>query len=1154
MKKIQPISLETANALINFSGRSEAAKEFSPIQLEGAVAIHNILAREGFAYLADEVGMGKTYVALGAISLMRHFNPTLRVLYLAPRANIQQKWLKEIGNFVQNNWKVLDNRVKSIDGKPVVSPKVCENLRELFQAVTDESGWDYLTRLTSFSLPFHEESIGEYRDVLNSFLPWLPQVDLRSREAFKETYALALNAALPEFDLLVVDEGHNLKHGFSENVAARNRVLGVALGHPGPAYFVDHASRAQRVLVLSATPLETSYTELWNQMDVLGKGHLAPELADAKLSDDRKKEVAKRFLIRRLTSLEINGRRHTKNMYRREWRAGGVSNFDDPLEVTDCKQRLIVALMQKKVSDVLKKNNEQEDGKFLRSFQMGMLASFESFLETAKVAKEGEGVFDHEEQTNKKPEREGVDSPSINRIASDYRRRFNEPMPHPKMDNVAHGLASAMREGKKSLVFVRRVMSVPELVDKVIIHYDEWLKDYLKEDMSPRISAEIERCFERYRHQCFQEKTRRDVSGGEEAAFDQDDGGNDSFFSWFFRGNGSPGYLSGGVLRKRMASEAAAEAVLFQDNYALRLFGPDAISKLAQALSQTPEATRRQLTKLAYACFRTIRRKDDFKKRPVFEAYQEAFIRMLQDARGNVGKQARIMTEELYSSENPMLREVPKNFRYEALLTEPTLFSSLCQKPNLKEALWPASKEKDLRAAFREEEQRRELLSTVIRLGHPFMDIWRLVVAQHGSVIRKREHPEGDDGATDSHSLCDRFLSLLDSQKGRVGISSYSELHSVAENFHLLIDVNFPEARSLPLSELSTYFASSLSKQTPIAGMHGAVSPKAVKQFRMPGYPLVLITTDVLQEGEDLHTFCDRIFHYGISWTPSSMEQRTGRLDRIGSLTHRKLKRNSVSESDFLQVYFPYLTETVEVPQVYTILKRMTVFIRMLHENLSPQKKLSSEIELSTAMVDTVPPPPLPREELKTSFEVPKQLLIGDKPALTCPVSDEPYQKFASLCADLAGRGLVEWQSEKDRGIRTGRVRLRNGEMLAADEAKKVRDRELRVQLKPVSGQEHYILNLSTDLGRIDASSERLIESLLNLEKSFQNEKLCSSHGEGSDAFYLKIEADHVFQSGDISPSDFLIFVISLFSCVGRIERECHGLEDEFESREVVNG
>ena len=40
--------------------------------------------------------MGKTYVALGAFALFRHFNPGFRLLVIAPKENIQQKWTKEL--------------------------------------------------------------------------------------------------------------------------------------------------------------------------------------------------------------------------------------------------------------------------------------------------------------------------------------------------------------------------------------------------------------------------------------------------------------------------------------------------------------------------------------------------------------------------------------------------------------------------------------------------------------------------------------------------------------------------------------------------------------------------------------------------------------------------------------------------------------------------------------------------------------------------------------------------------------------------------------------------------------------------------------------------------------------------------------------------
>ena len=59
--------------LIDFNA-SDIGQARAEEQLAGAVAMHNILERHNVAYLADEVGMGKTYVALGAMALFRHFD------------------------------------------------------------------------------------------------------------------------------------------------------------------------------------------------------------------------------------------------------------------------------------------------------------------------------------------------------------------------------------------------------------------------------------------------------------------------------------------------------------------------------------------------------------------------------------------------------------------------------------------------------------------------------------------------------------------------------------------------------------------------------------------------------------------------------------------------------------------------------------------------------------------------------------------------------------------------------------------------------------------------------------------------------------------------------------------------------------------------
>ncbi len=77
MKHIEPVSVGTARHLVDFGGGA-MSKALAEDQLQGAVALHNVLAKEGFAYLADEVGMGKTYIALGVVSLIRFFHPGFR--------------------------------------------------------------------------------------------------------------------------------------------------------------------------------------------------------------------------------------------------------------------------------------------------------------------------------------------------------------------------------------------------------------------------------------------------------------------------------------------------------------------------------------------------------------------------------------------------------------------------------------------------------------------------------------------------------------------------------------------------------------------------------------------------------------------------------------------------------------------------------------------------------------------------------------------------------------------------------------------------------------------------------------------------------------------------------------------------------------------
>lgn len=72
--------------------------------------------------------------------------------------------------------------------------------------------------------------------------------------------------------------------------------------------------------------------------------------------------------------------------------------------------------------------------------------------------------------------------------------------------------------------------------------------------------------------------------------------------------------------------------------------------------------------------------------------------------------------------------------------------------------------------------------------------------------------------------------------------------------------------------------------------------------FNTPFFPEVLVASSVMAEGVDLHQDCRHVIHHDLDWNPSTLEQRTGRVDRIGS------KAAEVNLP--VVIYEPYLSGT----------------------------------------------------------------------------------------------------------------------------------------------------------------------------------------------------------------------------------------------------
>jgi hypothetical protein len=216
--------------------------------------------------------------------------------------------------------------------------------------------------------------------------------------------------------------------------------------------------------------------------------------------------------------------------------------------------------------------------------------------------------------------------------------------------------------------------------------------------------------------------------------------------------------------------------------------------------------------------------------------------------------------------------------------------------------------------------------------------------------------------------------------------------------------------------------------QQPVAGMSGSLNQSLVRQFRLPGYPIVMVSTDLLQEGEDLHTFCSTVLHYGLAWTPSAIEQRTGRIDRVRSATERRLTaRSELPDGPAkLQVHYPHLEETVERLQVRRVLRRLDEFTRLMHTSLAHADRDDGRINIATELTyGDVEMPAAPDHVLRSAFEVRPRDVRGPKRRLAVDDAGAQLRRFRSLRRTIDN---VRWEDGQPAAdVLLGTAKLSNG-------------------------------------------------------------------------------------------------------------------------------
>lgn len=959
-----------AQNIINLNPYGVIDEDIANRQFDVIIKAFNYLIQEEnkFIYIADEVGLGKTYVALGIASLLRRFcEPERRAVYkdliIVPKQNLQYKWVKEVNNFIKDNYLQECNIVKSVLGTPIGTCN-WDNIHHQLEGFDTNTPSYEIFRNSSFSIATSSDPSDWQQKLEELTAENLKPIYRKARMLFgqkeeyyiflKRVYAYLLNISFPQVDLLIVDEAHNFKHGIGDQVAIRNQIVSRIMGNIQDE---DHVifdalpeldknriqAKAKKIIFLSATPIDNGLHEIKQQLDCFLPTH---PFQHSEHVGDAVKNSIKTFMIRGLMNIKLDQEQESngfvsRNMYRHEHRRGNVikQEIAQPQYIQDDLESIVLGLVQYKT---LKHFNESNS----KNFEIGMLAGFETF-NTRSISEQ-----EYEETSNRNTIK-SADQNTIQHLSTSFFDHFKTQLPHPKQDNLVNVLFEGIKKQTKSLVFVRRIASVVELEKKLNAKIEDWQYEKIKKYIHR--SGELKTLSMAFEQRHDIQKIENILGLLAEKVLQ----GNRTHFKDLIQEDGDHLVMLNEILLVLYYSESKDESTKHFQKLVFEHLNRNSIRTVLKALAfdLTSEFINRQnaLSKREQEEQFTESQED------IISYFFSSYFSSKRYVEGfNFRK--RFGTKDWYKFNYFHLKGINNRYHFDTSMLGSIQFEEKVKTPAQKMDVLNEKLIESL-ASF----QNNNATYNYTEVDPLFMNptfLNRLLegplqLAYRAWVKKKMEQAtKGFSFIDDLDALIEIFQGIFRNGSGLVPayVAECLNPDQFEQTLIKLLETDFPEI-ILELNTIlidfdkimSTNFSDrtkiqrSLYGQYPVTGASGHHKrdiSRLATQFRMPGYPYVLISTDVLKEGEDLHLYCKDVYHYGIAWNPSDMEQRTGRIDRINSQCYFELKKDGKRMfENSLQVFYPYLADTLEVNQVAKVFHKMNDFIQTFYDISITQEK-----------------------------------------------------------------------------------------------------------------------------------------------------------------------------------------------------------------------
>lgn len=854
--------------------------------------------------IGDDVGMGKTYIAISAAMCFLDSYPNKKVIIVTPSWLLNAKWYQDIRNFIEKN--LHSDRVQLRESDVIeIKQSSGTYISQIANAakvgkiilipinVLSSMGWKYekgffiscwfkhrclqgiarekiLKALGGDVNKFDPEEFGDmgitYQDIPDS---WYAEMDrIYSEEgisddginhivnSLKELRYKAINKVMPESSLFILDEAHKMKN--EETV--KRRALEAAVNH-----------KFEKGIFLTATPFQLGEGELRSVLELFKSATVSQK--ELERFNDR---VEKLFIemnnyqdkIRLFEDYVHNLSADEGIQLETVIRTGVKNNIEsNVIETYDLYQRLIEqknileSVMKRLIIRNLKKKDEYRNeviGSLNNNDKSGIPLSNEAYVPFAlfekaiyQIMEKGEQTFIANVKHSFTSSFEAVENGSIytkDLQAINMLKKIElGQVVHPKLNDVANEVATALMNGEKTLLFCDRIDTVNSL------------KISLNKRLSRSYDREVKKLFPENKTKGFDNYCRRFY--------------NKQDISWFLL---QENYIHSVLfpvmeicgINKREIPKASD---IFEE-----------VTKLYKRYNVTAKANYMYIKRIIehIVFIKTLAKDSEWKSKLL------CFPELLKTINIILGRNYIVLglklekdsDEEDISDDDAKPRSISKTLIREMI--------------NYK-GIWHVYHEQlNKLPAF----ERDQLVSSMIKFLR--RDKRFFIKLRH----TKEDYPDKDDSF------------LINKTFGRGSLLDWENA------FQRFLEQYCNETAANANREEMRLGLSNSDVVATISGNTGNEARKKIKAgFNTPFYPQILIATSIMQEGIDLQVECKRVFHYDLEWNPASMEQRVGRIDRIGSLISKlRQKEKEVT----LDVYYPYIKNTIDESIYNTVKER----------------------------------------------------------------------------------------------------------------------------------------------------------------------------------------------------------------------------------------